>query len=250
MLEKAYFLSDLHLGSAEEPKSFVFINFLKSLNPELEKIHLFLLGDIFDLWVAEHNYFIIKFKPIIDELIRLKSAGVEIHYFEGNHDLYLDRYFGSQLGFNIHADPKNLIILGQRLRIEHGDQMDLTDRGYLFLRWFLRTPFMKYLAPKLPEWFVVRLGESMSKASRQYTSQVKSISEVGAKRVIYEHAHRTYRQLPFDLLIAGHVHVVEDVKLGIANSQFRVINLGSWFDHARVFVISNEFVGFQQLDRK
>ncbi|MCB0350329.1 MAG: UDP-2,3-diacylglucosamine diphosphatase [Bdellovibrionales bacterium] len=247
MLEKAYFLSDLHLGSSSEPKSFLLLKFLKSLNPKSEKIHIFLLGDIFDLWVAEHDYFIKKYESIIQELVRLKNDGAVIHYFEGNHDLYLDKYFGVQLGFRIHPESVELDLMGKKLRIEHGDQMDPEDKGYLFLRWFLRTSFMKWLAPRLPGWFVVWLGETMSKASRQYTSEVKSISQDRAKRVIYDHANRVYRRKPFDILIAGHVHVAEDIVLGLAEAKFRVINLGSWYDDPKVFILSEEFTGFQDI---
>ncbi len=247
MLEKAYFISDLHLGSSSEPNSFRLLNFLKSLKPSGEKIYFFLLGDIFDLWVAEHGYFVKKYEPIVHELKRLQSEGVVIHYFEGNHDLYLEKYFGEKLGFYVHASPKEFEIARLKLRIEHGDQMDPSDKGYLFLRWFLRTPLMKWVAPRLPGWFVVWLGKKMSHASREYTSHVKSISKDRAKHVIHEHANRVYREKPFDILIAGHVHVSEDVVLSTKNQKFRVVNLGSWFDEPKVFVVSKEFVGFRPL---
>lgn len=268
MTEKAYFISDLHLGSLEEPNVFVLLKFLKTIQSKTQASHLFLLGDIFDLWVADHNYFKVKFAPILQELSRLHQVGVEIHYFEGNHDLYLQHYFAEKLGFNVHRQAAYFRILGRDIRVEHGDQMDPSDKGYIFLRRFLRTDLMEWLAPRLPEWFVVRLGERMSRVSRKYTSHVKVVSDVRARQVMRDHALRAWRERRFDLILSGHVHVTEDTTLNVREidaktsgredetsaisdserSEFiRVVNLGAWFERPRVFVISSDFIGFREL---
>jgi UDP-2,3-diacylglucosamine hydrolase len=247
MGDKVYFISDLHLGSDKEPNAFVLIKFLKSFQSTEQITHLFLLGDIFDLWVANHSYFKNKYKDVLRELIRLRALGVKIHYFEGNHDLYLKPYFQKELGFEVHTGPRHMKLLNMSVRIEHGDQMDPTDRGYRFLRWFLRTPAMKWLAPRLPEWFVVWLGETMSRASRKYTSQLKTITIDRAKNIIRYHGQSVkMKYAEVELLISGHVHVVEDLKLP---SGIRCVNLGAWFDHPRTFLLSNEFIGFQRLSK-
>ncbi len=202
--------------------------------------HLFLVGDIFDLWVAGHFYFIEKFKPLIEELRRLHALGVEIHYFEGNHDLYLEHFFARVCGFRVHRQFAYFNLGEMRVRVEHGDEMDPADRGYRFLRWLLRTPLLEWLAPRLPDKFVVWLGQRMSEASRQYTSALKTISLERARDVIRAHALGVWNQFkPFDLLVAGHVHVVEDSEfIPVGQSRaVRVINLGSWFDGARALKI-------------
>ena len=48
--------------------------------------------DVLDLRLADHRYFVDKHQSVIDEILRLKDEGVEIHYFEGNHDFHL-RYY-------------------------------------------------------------------------------------------------------------------------------------------------------------
>jgi UDP-2,3-diacylglucosamine hydrolase len=250
MSDKAYFISDLHLGSAEEPNAFVLLKFLKSIQSRSDATHLFLLGDIFDLWIAGHKYFILKYAPLLNELKRIKDSGVYVHYFEGNHDLYLEHYFGHELGIIVHKSGASMRIAGKNLRIEHGDQMDLNDKGYLFLRSFLRTSIMNWLAPRLPSWMIVRLGEKMSKASRTYTSQTKVISTDRAKKVIYDHAIKCYLQTPIDMHISGHLHVAEDVVLfpqGPHRAGLRVVNLGSWFDEPRVFLLSEKDSGFKKI---
>ena len=239
MALKAYFLSDIHLTSIEEPNAQRLLNFFRSLRSIEDITHLFLLGDIFDLWIADHFYFVNKFSEIIQEFKRLHALGVEIHYFEGNHDLYLERFFGNELGFHIHTEPKYFQLDRFRVRIEHGDQMDPYDRGYRFLRWLLRTPAMMWIAPRLPSRFVVWLGERMSKTSREYTTSIKTLSKKRATEIIRLHALRAFVERPFDFLLCGHIHVDYDYQVPESDSA-RVLNLGSWHDHPRAALITGE----------
>ncbi len=253
MTDKAYFLSDLHLGSAEEPNAFLLIKFLKSLKSREDITHLFLMGDIFDLWVADHKYFVIKFAPIIAELRRLKNAGVEIHYFEGNHDLYLEHFFAREMGMLVHKDAASFVVAGLRLRAEHGDLMNLNDREYIYWRSFLRSMPMKFIAPRLRSDWVTSIGEWLSKKSRENTTKHKVISPERAKKIIHDHAVKCYMQEKLDLHISGHVHVTEDVYLtpqGPHRPGIRVVNLGSWFDDPKVFYLSKEKSGFIHLKDK
>ncbi len=235
---KAYFLSDIHLQSIEEPNAKRLLSFLQSLNSPEDITHLFLLGDIFDLWIADHFYFIQKFVDVSSEFKRLKELGVEIHYFEGNHDLYLEHYFGQELQIQIHTKPEYFQLGRFRVRVEHGDQMDPADRGYRFLRWLLRSRVMTWLAPRLPSRLIVWLGERMSGASRKYTSSLKTISSEQAMEVIRLHALRSFVERPFDFLICGHVHVNFDYILP-ESDEARVLNLGSWHERPRAALLSD-----------
>lgn len=234
---KAYFLSDLHLTSPDDSRTGLLLRFLQSLQSKDDITHLFLMGDIFDLWIGRQNYFLERWLPVTSELLRLHQRGVEIHYFEGNHDLYLDLYFGQQLGFKVYDGPIEMSLGPWQLRLEHGDQMDPEDRGYRFLRWFLRTPPLRLIArSRFSEKYIVRLGERMSHVSRDYTSTRKSISEAVAKDKIRTHAQKIYNKSRFDFLIAGHVHVTEDHPIG----EGRVINLGSWLHEPKVYLLSEK----------
>ena len=82
----AVFVSDIHIASPDCPRGRLFLQFLRSLSGKSDVTHLYLLGDIFDLWVADHTFFIERYAEIIDEIRRLVSQGVEVAYFERNHD--------------------------------------------------------------------------------------------------------------------------------------------------------------------
>ncbi|MFQ6004493.1 MAG: UDP-2,3-diacylglucosamine diphosphatase [Woeseia sp.] len=226
----AYFVSDLHIGSPTDSRATLFVEFLRSLSGNGTTSHLFLMGDIFDLWIAAHRYFIDKYRPIIDEIARLHEEGVEIHYFEGNHDLYLRHYWGDEIGLNVHEGPAYLELGHRTVRIEHGDQMDPEDRGYRFLRWFLRTPPLKLLMPRLPGALVVRIGKKSSRTSRVYTSETKTITREDTIRKIRTHAETVYQEKPFHLIISGHVHVRDQYIVQDGQIAFKSVNLGTWLD--------------------
>lgn len=229
-MPSAYFVSDIHITSPDDARAELFLDFLGRLAGQRDATHLFLMGDIFDLWVAGHRFFIERYADIIAEIRRLHDEGVEIHYFEGNHDLHLERYWADELGLTVHGGPAYVTLGNLTLRLEHGDQMDPDDRGYRFLRWFLRTPPVRFLICNLPGPLIARLGDRASATSRVYTNEMKVISDEDAIRKIRAHAELVHEQKPFDVIVSGHVHVRDDFESSTANGRFRSINLGSWLD--------------------
>lgn len=234
----AYFVSDIHIASPDDGRAGQFLSFLQGLSGTRDATHLFLLGDIFDLWVADHAYFIDRYRDIVAEVQRLMADGVEVHYFEGNHDLHLRYFWEEQLGVRVHAGPLQLRLGTRTVRLEHGDQMNPDDRGYLFLRWFLRTPPVRLLVRHLPGRLVAHIGDRASASSRVYTSSGgKSIApeEITAKAIA--HARRVHAETPFDLIVSGHIHVRHDHREQGEHAEFRSVNLGSWMDGPCYFKI-------------
>lgn len=246
-MPSAYFVSDIHIRSPECPSAGLFVAFLHSLSGKANVTHLFLLGDIFDLWVADHLYFVERYREIIDEIRRLKNEGVEIRYFEGNHDLHLRYFWADQLGLTVHDGPAYIQLGDKTVRLEHGDQMDPDDKGYLFLRWFLRTGPIRLLIRKLPGSLIARIGDRASAKSRRYTSSAKTIESAEAIAKIHDHARQAHAQRPFDLIISGHVHVRDDSRIDTPTSAFRSVNLGSWLDAPCYFKLDGNEERFYEL---
>lgn len=236
------FVSDVHLGSREDPKLFLFIKFLKSLHQNLPT-HLFLLGDIFDLWIAHHDYFLKEYAEVIEALRELEKKGVEVHYFEGNHDLYLRHFWQKVLGFQVHEGAFSFVLKGMRFRLEHGDQMDPSDRGYRFLRWFLRTPALKWMAPRLPSSLVVKIGEWASHHSRDYTSHKKVSSRERSETIFIQHVQEQMEHDKVDVVISGHIHERFDLNLNGG----KAVNLGTWLKHPCYWYWTPQSSGFVEV---
>ncbi len=248
---RAFFISDLHLKDMKERNSQKLLRFLLWLEAEIPTqkppSHLFLVGDIFDLWLGSHQYFIERFKPLVDQLRQLHKFGIEIHYFEGNHDLYLKSFWQDQLGFTVHAEAKSFQLAQHKVRVEHGDLINPEDKGYLFLYRLLRSQPLPWLAKNLPSSVVEAIGMRASRASRSYTSNAKSLKQEKIRTLIRQHAFKESAQDKFNFLISGHVHVQDDQTLRNANHIFRSINLGAWFEKQECFVLSQSEAQFRTI---
>jgi len=241
----AYFVSDIHLRSMQEVNARLFTRFLKSLSQKEGVTSLFLVGDIFDFWISDHTYYIRKFEPIVREIERIASEGIDVHYFEGNHDLYLHKYWMNRLGVKVYEDYHVFDLGDLRVRVEHGDLIDRSDKGYRFLRKLLRTNAMRFVAENVPENIISKIGEQASQASRLYTSTYKVKAPEQMLQKIHHHAHEKVKETEFDILVTGHVHIKDDYEFLWHDKTVRSINLGSWLTEPCAFRItekSQEFI--------
>ncbi len=248
MSQRAVFVSDLHLTGPEDPKTQLFAHFLKSLleSDATRPSALFLVGDIFDLWVGDHEFFTSRFKTIVTAVSSLIRAGVEVHYFEGNHDLHLTKFWATEIGAKVHKESGEFRIGSLNVRVEHGDLINPEDHGYLFLRRLLRSAPVRFLSMNLPEVAVGFIGERASRASRNYTSTAKSKPSESIRALIRSHAKKQNAVSPFDIIVTGHVHVADDYSFTEGGRQIRSINLGSWYESPpRALVIDDGGIRFE-----
>ena len=233
---KAFFVSDIHIRSEEKTNGLKFLQFLKTL-PQ-DTTHLILLGDIFDLWVGSHQYFIKKYPKILSEFKKLIDRDVEIHYFEGNHDIHLKEYFCDKLGMYVHANEYFFNFGGLHVRAEHGDLMNKEDKGYLFLRNALRSFPMNLIATKLPGIIVQAVGDRSSKVSRFYTDRMNQQYKDKVIKFTRDYAEQIYALQDFDLIVTGHTHVDDDYTFEKSGKKIRSMNLGSWLDRPKTLMVT------------
>ena len=98
-MKNVYFLSDAHLGSRAIPHRRTqerrLVNFLDSIKHHASAVYL--LGDMFDFWY-EFKLVVPKgYTRFLGKLSELTDLGVEIHFFIGNHDIWLRDYLVSGL---------------------------------------------------------------------------------------------------------------------------------------------------------
>jgi UDP-2,3-diacylglucosamine hydrolase len=232
---EAWFLSDIHLKNMSERNGEILLRFLHSLmdkNPS--EIHLFLLGDIFDLWVSDHPIFVRKFQDLVDADRALLSAGARVTYIEGNHDMHVAPFWQKQLGCEVFVEAQYYELNGLTVRVEHGDLINLEDKAYLRYRSFMRHPWVEPLGHIVPGKFWQDLGDYASKKSRARTQKYSSRNEARLVEMIRTHAHRVFEEKPFDLIVSGHMHVIDDYEFQVGLRKSRSINLGSWYRDVKV----------------
>ena len=232
-----YFVSDIHIQKMESERGQNFLAFLKTLNASNCKA-LYMLGDIFDLWIGEHDYFLKQYTPIIQEINRLLGLGIEVSYFEGNHDLYLKSFWQDILGCKVYSDDHTQKIGNYKVRMEHGDKANPEDKGYMFLRWFLRSGPVDTSINNLPSEWVEFIGRKAAKASRSYTKQLKW----DRKSVLHTYVKALAAQEDFDLIITGHLHIHDDFEFELNGQKRRSINLGSWYDSTAYLIIDDKSI--------
>ena len=228
---KALFLSDAHLWSPEDQGYQYLLRFLDS---EKETIsHLFIAGDFFDFWFCDSKHIFPGFVQMIDKLLELKKSGVAIYLFEGNHDFFLERFFG-RYGITVFPDEGLIDLDGKRLFVAHGDLVDTSNTMYLFLRKFLRSTFFytfKKLVPYRILWAIARISSKTSKGHMaKPTQRLANRMNTFARKKLRE---------GFDAVIMGHCHRPMVREYTIDNEIKSCVLLGDWISYYSYLVYHN-----------
>src|SRR5262245_18123106 len=118
---RSVFLSDLHLGSRA-----CRIESLLEFISSLECDHLFLVGDIIDLWSLKRRWFWPQsHNDVVRKILKRASKGAHVVFIPGNHDERFRDYVGLQFGgVEIKEEAVHLTADGKRMLLLHGDKFD------------------------------------------------------------------------------------------------------------------------------
>ncbi|MCC6278064.1 MAG: UDP-2,3-diacylglucosamine diphosphatase [Oligoflexia bacterium] len=222
----------MHLTKMASPQGEAILALIRQAQTQADLFVI--LGDLFDMWLGSGESLQKEFSPLIESLGQL-SQQCPVYYFEGNHDIHLTDFWQNHVGLQVSPGPRWIEYHGLVLRCEHGDEINREDRGYLFLRWLLRTPIMTWLISILPSWFVNGIGIGASKKSRDYTSSLENRS----KEILRQYSHRLFKARGYDFLIVGHTHTPDVCEVGEGTKKGIYINLGSWFEGPRYLAINS-----------
>jgi UDP-2,3-diacylglucosamine hydrolase len=94
-----YFLSDAHLGTPDHESSLVrekkLVAFLDEIKGTASDI--FFMGDLFDFWFEYKKVVPRGFTRILGKIAELADQGIRVHYFTGNHDIWMFDYLPVRL---------------------------------------------------------------------------------------------------------------------------------------------------------
>ena len=135
-MKPIYFLSDAHLGSRAIPHARTqerrLVNFLDSIKRKAGAVYL--LGDMFDFW---HEYKLVVpkgYTRFLGKISELTDMGVEVHFFIGNHDLWVGDYLEKECGVILHREGVVTELYGKTFYLAHGDGLGDNDWKFKWLR--------------------------------------------------------------------------------------------------------------------
>ncbi len=226
--KKIYFASDVHLGAAGIKDPFTherrFVKWLDSIKETASEIYL--LGDIFDFWWEYKNVIPRGFSRFIGKLSELTDRGITIHYFTGNHDLWIFDYLPTETGVHIVRDAVTREMNGKKFYLAHGDGLGPYDRKYNMLKVvFTNKVAQAFFSMIHPRWGIA-FAKRWSGSSRKTNQKKYGETYFGDENewlVLY--SKEILKKEHFDYFIFGHRHVAKEIEL---SEQSKMFYLGDW----------------------
>ncbi len=228
--KKIYFASDFHLGVPTLELSLVrekkIVRWLDSIKDTAQEIYL--VGDIFDFW-WEYKYTIPKGQTrLLGKIAELTDSGIPVNFFTGNHDLWMNDYFVSELGVSVYKEPIKRVYNGKSFFIGHGDGLGPGDAWYKFLKKCFTNKFLIWCFNRLHPNLGFYIARRSSKRSRIITGDSDKEFLGNENEWLLIFCKEELKKQHTDYFIFGHRHL----PLNIAASETsRYINLGEWINY-------------------
>jgi UDP-2,3-diacylglucosamine hydrolase len=228
--KKIYFASDNHLGAPNLEESLVrekkFVSWLDTIKKDAEAV--FLVGDIFDFWFEYSEVVPKGFTRTFGKLAEISDAGIPIHYFAGNHDMWLVDYFQKELSLTVYNKPKVFTINDKKFFVGHGDGLGPGDRSFKIMKKIFKNPFFNWCFRCVHPDLGIKLGKYLSDKNRLKSSLEDLRFNGNENEWLTKYCKEKLKNKHYDYFVFGHRHIPLEIKLS-SNSTY--INLGDWITH-------------------
>lgn len=228
--KKIYFASDQHFGAPTRelslPREKKFVAWLDII--KVDAAEIFILGDLFDFWFEYKTVIPRGFVRVLGKLAEIRDSGIPIHFFVGNHDLWMDDYFQQELDIPVYHTTKEFTFNGKRFLIGHGDGLGPGDFGYKRMKKVFTNPFSKWIYRWIHPDIGVRFAQYLSVKNKLISGDddVKFLGE--DKEWLVQYCKRKLETEHFHFFIFGHRHYPMIIELG---QDSKYVNLGDWIEY-------------------
>ena len=228
--KKIFFASDQHFGAptkeASKPREQKFLKWLDEIKDEAEAI--FLLGDLFDFWFEYKRAVPKGFVRVLGKLAEFADEGIQIHFFVGNHDLWMSDYFETELGIPVYHKPKEFTFNNKTFLIGHGDGLGPGDKGYKRMKKVFTNPVSKWFYRWLHPDIGIKIASYLSVKNKLISGE-KDIKFLGEDNEwLVQYCRRKLTQKHYDFFLFGHRHLPMEI---MVSETSKYVNTGDWITH-------------------
>jgi UDP-2,3-diacylglucosamine hydrolase len=215
----------VHLGLPNYKESLArekrFVQWLDTIKHDAKEI--ILLGDIFDFWFEYKRAIPRGFTRFLGKLCEITDSGIPVHFFTGNHDMWIFDYLPKETGIILHKEPIVKEFSGKKFFLAHGDGLGPGDRSYKLLKRIFASRFSQWLFARFHPNMGIWIANSWSTHSR-YSRETRPF-EGEDKEWLILYSKNLLKSEDYDYMVYGHRHLPMDLPL---NKKTRYINLGDW----------------------
>ena len=226
--DRAIFLADAHLNQ-EDLHSRNFL--LLAEKAAREKVALFLLGDIFDLWFGAPALTFRFQKPVIDRLRALRREGLRLYYVEGNRDFYLKPAHEGSTFDAVSGGDMQAAVGDRRIFLSHGDTVNRADLAYRFWKAVSKNRLAYGAVSALPPRLFLPLADRLERKLKRTNRRFRGTFPEEECRAF---ALRRFSE-GIDFVILGHFHAERMLRFTQGHAGKVLAVLPSWREEWRYF---------------
>ena len=233
-----YFISDVHLypKGKHHPGREPLKKFLRELS-NTDTGTLWILGDLFDYWFEYNKVVPRGFTRFLGKISEITDSGIPIHFFTGNHDIWVFDYLPRETGIIPHREPVIKEFNGLKFYLAHGDGLGPGEKKYKLLKKVFTCKILQWLYARLHPNFSVWFAHKWSHSNR--FSKVNDPFKGEDKESLIIYAKEMLKTQYFDYFIFGHRHIPLNHPL---TDKSRFIHPGDWIDNFSYSVFDGEKV--------
>jgi UDP-2,3-diacylglucosamine hydrolase len=167
------------------------------------------------------------FTRFLGKIAELSDMGIKLHYFTGNHDIWIYNYLPTEIGLKVYRHHVTRDMGGKNFYIAHGDGIGSSEAGYKLMKWGFTNRVLQWLFARIHPNASMAFGKRWSKGSRYAKGIIADPYRGDDQEVQVIFAREILKKEHFDFFIFGHRHIPFDVQVG--NS--RIVNLGDWINN-------------------
>jgi len=218
------------------------VSWLNSVTHDASEIYL--LGDIFDFW-WEYKLVVPRgFTRFLGTVSEITDSGIPVHFFTGNHDMWVGDYLSDECGMIIHTAPLTATFDGKRFHLAHGEGLGTRSLGYKILLSIFRNRPLQVMYSALHPAIGMGFGHRWSLSSR--LGKGIKLDFLGEdKEDLVRYARSILEHEKIDYFIFGHRHLAMTYKV---QSETEIVFLGDWIKNGSYAEWNGNTLTFKILD--